>query len=252
MAPSMLTTPRDGFVGNADDTNLKRVSPSPYRTSQTISKSTGTTDLLREMEEQLDAAAENYDNKFADLYQAMDEYNTLIEYGVSERKARTTKRLEQLREARDSAQLAEAEAADNRVVISLLERLDALEEKKHSVLISIDEIETNLARLQIESRTCKDTVNALSQRNSQLKDKWANAQPTLKFIRRLLKAVSNAALQTQSNTNIIQGFIGSEDGKAVIPFMVSAKNPTCEEIKAVWDIIATQVNFGPSSSPPTQ
>lgn len=252
MAPSMLTTPRDGCESNAGYRNSKHVSPSPYRSTQAISKPAGSTDLLCEMQEQLDAAAADYDNKFSDVYQALHECDTLVDYGAAERKARTTKQLEQLREARDNARLVESEAADDRDVINLLERLDALEEKKHSVLISIDDIETNLARLQIESKAYKDTVSALSQRNSQLKYRWENAQPTLKFIKRLLKAVSNAALTPQSDPNIIQGFIGSEDGKAVVPFKVTAKNPTCEEIKAVWDIIASQVNLGPSSFPPTQ
>lgn len=233
------------------DRNLHHISQSPFQPSQIASKSAESTDLLQEVEEQFDAAAMNYDNSFSEVFQVMDECNTLFEYAVAERRARTVKLMDQLKVARESAQLAEEEAADNRVVNTLLERLDALEEKKHRVLVSIEDTEATIARLQNESRVCKETVSALGQRNTQLQDKWSEAQPTLKFIRRLLRAVSNAALQPQTDPNVIQGFIGSDDGKTVVPFKVKANNPTFDEIKAVWDIIAAQDDSEPPPSSPT-
>lgn len=253
MAPSLVTmSGSERILNNEDQHKLHHIAASPFQTSQPKAKSSTPTDLLEEMEEQFDTVAANYDAKFSEACQAMEECHTIFEYTETERRNRTVAHINQLKEKRESAQLAEAEGADNHVVNSLLEQLDALEEKRHRVLVSIDDLQAIFARLQKESRGCKDTVSALSQKNSQLQKGWEEAQQTLRFIRRLLKGTSNAALHPQTDPDFIEGFIGSDDDKAVIPFKVNAKNPTTEETKAVWDIIVGQGESDTTSSPQTQ
>lgn len=220
--------------GYVPATALSSISHVPTSFSPTVS------DLLHDLESQFDQVAALYDNKFSEACQAMDDSSTIHEYIVAQRRDRTMKCAQDLNHARQCSQLVEAEAGANNAMKNLLVGLDTVEEKKQRLILAIDEMEASICRLQVESNKDKDALSALSRKNAYLQSQWADAQPTLKFIKRLLKGVSNMSVHTKSESTV-HGFIGSDDGKNVFPFSISATDPSYEEVKAVWDIINAQV-----------